>query len=134
MASIAELEGKNTEDRAEIIGVFSNRLSSKMSLGSDVTTYYAAKVDMGERDLFKEELTKENPYNTRGPNMGGKIPIGPICNPSVSAITATLNYKETDALYFVADKNGKIYFTKTNDEHNDMIRKLKDDGLWFTYE
>lgn len=134
LASLAELEGKSTEDRAEIIGVFFNRINNKMSLGSDVTTYYAFKVDMGERDLTAKELNTENPYNTRGPNMVGKIPVGPICNPSKSAIEATLNYKETDAYYFVADKNGKVYFTENNDEHNKIIRKLKDEGLWFVYE
>ena len=105
-----------------------------MSLGSDVSTYYAFKVDMGERDLTVKELNTENPYNTRGPNMSGKIPIGPICNPSKTAIEAALDYTETDAYYFVADKNGKVYFTRNNEEHNKMINKLKKDGLWYTYD
>ncbi len=133
MASMAELEGKSDEDRAEIIGVFYNRIRQGMSLGSDVTTYYAFKVDMGERDLTAKELNTKNPYNTRESSMAGMIPVGPICNPSKSAIEATLNYKETDALYFVADKNGKVYFTKTNSDHNRKIQELKNDGLWFTY-
>ncbi len=133
MASMAELEGKSLEDREEIVGVFYNRIRQGMSLGSDVTTYYAFKVDMGDRDLTVKELNTENPYNTRGPGMSGMIPVGPICNPSKSAIEATLNYKETDALYFVADKNGKVYFTKNNSEHNKKIQELKSKGLWFTY-
>ncbi len=133
LASLAELEGKSLEDREEIVGVFFNRINDGMSLGSDVTTYYAFKVDMGERDLTAKELNTENPYNTRGPNMGGKIPVGPICNPSKLAIEATLNYKETDNYYFVADKNGKVYFTKNNEEHNKMINKLKKDNLWYVY-
>lgn len=134
LASIAELEGKSDEDRAEIIGVFYNRLKKNMSLGSDVTTYYAFKIDMGERDLTSKELNTENPYNTRGQNMSGKIPVGPIDNPSKSAIKATLNYEDTDALYFVADKNGKVYFTKTNEEHNAKIKELKNSDLWYTYD
>ncbi len=134
LASMAELEGKSYEDRQEIVGVFFNRIYKKMNLGSDVTTYYAFKVDMGERDLTVKELNTENSYNTRGPNMAGKIPIGPICNASKSAMEATMNYIETDALYFVADKNGKIYFTKTNEQHNKMIKTLKSEGLWFVYE
>ena len=134
MASLAELEGKSLEDRKEIIGVFFNRLNIGMSLGSDVSTYYAFKVDMGDRDLTVNELNTENPYNTRGPGMSGKIPIGPICNPSKIAIEAALAYKETDAYYFVADKNGKVYFTKNNDQHIKMINKLKKEGLWYTYE
>lgn len=133
MASLAELEGKSLEDRKEIIGVFYNRIVERMSLGSDVTTYYAFKVDMGDRDLTVKELNTENPYNTRGPNMAGKIPVGPICNPSKEAIDATLNYTPTDAFYFVADKNGDVYFTKNNNEHVRMIQKLKREGKWFTY-
>ena len=133
LASMAELEGESLEDRKEVIGVFINRINKNMSLGSDVTTYYAFKVDMGERDLKAKELNTENPYNTRGPNMAGKLPVGPICNPSKEAIEAALDYTETDALYFVADKNGKVYFTKSNDEHNKKIKELKDNGLWFTY-
>lgn len=134
MASLAELEGKSLEDRKEIIGVFFNRLDIGMPLGSDVSTYYAFKVDMGDRDLTVKELNTENPYNTRGPGMSGKIPIGPICNPSKTAIEAALDYKQTDAYYFVADKNGKVYFTKNNDEHIRMINKLKKEGLWYTYD
>ena len=134
MASIAELEGKNTEDRAEVIGVFYNRVNAKMSLGSDVTTYYAVKVDMGDRDLTKREIDTYNAYNTRGPKMAGKIPIGPICNPSRSAIEATINYQETDAYYFVADNNGKLYFSKNYEKHQDTIRKLKKADLWYVYE
>ena len=133
LASLTELEGKSLEDREEIIGVFFNRMADGMSLGSDVTTYYAFKVDMGERDLTAKELNTYNPYNTRGPNMSGKLPVGPICNPSKSAIEATLNYKQTDAYYFVADKTGKVYFTKNNEEHNKMINKLKNEGLWYVY-
>lgn len=133
LASMTELEGKNLEDRKEIVGVFWNRISEGMSLGSDVTTYYAFRVDMADRNLTKKEINTYNSYNTRGPNMSGKLPIGPICNPSKEAIEATLQYTETDALYFVADKNGKVYFTKTNDEHNRKISELKEKNLWYTY-
>ena len=134
LASMAELEGENKDDRAEIVGVFLNRIKENMSLGSDVTTYYAFGVDMGESDLTKKQLNTENPYNTRGPNMRGKLPVGPICNPSIDAIDATINYKETDALYFVADKKGKVYFSKTNEEHTKIIKELKDNNLWHVYE
>ena len=46
-----------------------------MSLGSDVTTYYAFNVDMKDSDLTKNQINTYNPYNTRGPNMEGKIPV-----------------------------------------------------------
>ena len=41
LASIVELEGVNSVDRASVAGVFYNRLNNGMTLGSDVTTYYA---------------------------------------------------------------------------------------------
>lgn len=133
IASMVELEAKDIEDRHKVASVFYNRLAKKMPLGSDVTTYYGAKVDMGERDLYKSELNAENAYNTRNINMAGKIPIGPICNPDISSIKAAITPARTNNYYFVADKNGKVYFTKTNTEHEQMIKKLKEAGLWYTY-
>lgn len=133
IASMVELEGIHDEDRAGISGVFYNRIRQGMSLGSDVTTYYAWKVDMGERDLTYEELNTYNPYNTRGPNMQGKIPVGPISSVSKTSLEAALKPENTENLFFVADKNGKVYFTKTNAEHEQMVSALKAQGLWFEY-
>lgn len=133
IASIVELEGRDFDSRAGIASVIFNRLKSKMSLGSDVTTYYAMQVDMGERNLYSSELKTSNPYNTRGPNMNGKLPIGPIANPSEESIKATLNPSQTDYLYFVADSNGKIYFAKTYKEHQNTIKELQKQGLWYQY-
>lgn len=133
LASVAELEGTTSNERKNIIGVFINRLDSTMSLGSDVTTYYASKVDMGERDLTMDEIVSNNPYNTRSVENVGKLPIGPICNPSNNAIDATINYQANDYYYFVSDKDGNIYFTKTESEHNKKIKELKDKGKWFEY-
>mgnify|MGYP002519813055 CR=1 FL=1 len=129
MAYESYLEGKSLEDRKEIIGVFYNRIVERMSLGSDVTTYYAFKVDMGERDLTVKELNSDNPYNTRPISSSGKLPVGPICNPSESAIEAAINYTSNDYFYFVADKNGKVYFTKTDSEHISKVNELKQKGL-----
>ena len=134
IASIVELEGNTEEERQGIASVIYNRLKSNMSLGSDVTTYYAIKTDMGERNLYAPEINTYNPYNTRGPSMAGKLPIGPICNPSEEAIKATLNPLETNYLYFVADSTGKIYFTSTYKEHQEVIQRLQKQGLWYEYE
>lgn len=133
LASIVEVEGKNVDDRKEIAGVFFNRLNAGMSLGSDVTTYYAAKVDMGERDLYKAELDSVNAYNTRSASMAGKLPVGPICNPRIESIVAVLKPYVNDYYYFVADKNGKVYFTKTYSEHSSKVNELKQAGLWYMY-
>ena len=134
MASIVELEGKNSDARKDIASVFYNRLKANISLGSDVTTYYAYGIDMGDRDLKKSELNSYNPYNTRGPKMQGKLPIGPIASPSLSSIQAAAQPNETEYLFFLADKNGKVYFTRNNSEHEKMISNLKKQGLWYVYE
>lgn len=133
VASIVEMEGMHPEDRKDIASVLYNRLDKNMKLGSDVTTYYAIKVEVGERDLYQSELDTYNPYNTRGPRMDGKLPIGPISSVGLKAIEAAIEPNETDYLFFVADKNGKVYFTKTNEEHDRKIQELKDEGLWYEF-
>ncbi len=133
LASIVELEGVNVSDRFDVSGVFYNRLNSGWSLGSDVTTYYASKIDMNERDLKKSELDECNNYNTRNSCMAGKLPVSPICNPGIESIEATINPNQHSYYFFVADKNKKTYFTKTNAEHLQMIASLKSQGLWYEY-
>lgn len=134
MASIVELEGNNSENRPKIASVIYNRLNNNMSLGSDVTTYYAIRVDMGERDLYAKEINTYNSYNTRGPNMEGKLPVGPIANVSEESINAVLHPVNEQYLYFVADKNGEIYFSNTYEEHQQTITTLRKKGLWYEYE
>lgn len=134
LASIVELEGNEGTDRKGIAGVFYNRLDNNWSLGSDVTAYYGAGVALSERDLTTNELNDNNPYNTRVSAMAGKLPIGPICNPSLESIDAVINPTKHDYYYFVADKNGKTYFTKTEKEHATKRDELIEAGLWYTYE
>jgi len=133
IASIIETESMSNEGRKDVSSVIYNRLNNGMPIQSDVTTYYAVKVDMEERDLYQKELDTYNPYNTRGPNMEGKLPIGPISSVSKNSIEAALNPSNTDYIFFVADKNGKLYFTKTVSEHNNIVNKLKSQGLWYEY-
>ena len=133
IASIVETESVNKEDRKGVAGVIYNRLNRNMAIQSDVTTYYAFKIDMGERDLYQREIDTYNRYNTRGPNMEGKLPVGPISSVSKLSIEAAIEPKDTDYLFFVADKNGKVYFSKTNTEHNQIISELKSKGLWYEY-
>ena len=134
VASIIETESRSEDGRKDVASVIYNRLKSGMAIQSDVTTYYAFKVDVGERDLYYKELNTYNPYNTRGPNMEGKLPIGPISSVGKSCIDAALNPNDTDYLFFVADKNGKLYFTETLTGHNNIVNKLQEEGLWYEYE
>ena len=128
LASLIEQEGVTAEDRALVASVFYNRLKINMSLGSDVTTYYAAKKDLTQ-SLTKAELNDCNGYNTRCVTMKG-LPVGPISNFGITSIKATLEPASSDYYYFVADTNKKVYFTKTMSEHNQTIAKLKKEGKW----
>ena len=129
LASISELEGLKDTDRKLIVGVFQNRLSKGMNLGSDVTTYYAFNQAM-DKDLTSEMFNTYNPYNTRSSAMAGKLPVGPICNPSIESIMASINPTKSDCYYFVADKNGNVYYTKTSSEHSAKVKELKEKGDW----
>lgn len=134
LASIAEREANNLEDRKNVVGVFYNRLNNGIALGSDVTTYYAAKKKLWSGDLTIEEINSDNPYNTRSASSAGKLPIGPICSPVDEAINATLNYTSNNYFYFVSDKNGKLYFSETEDEHVRKVQELQESGNWHTYD
>jgi len=130
LASIIENEGRTSEDKRNISSVLYNRLNRKMSLGCDATTYYAFKIELGSRDLYKSELNTYNPYNTRGPNMEGKLSVGPICMSGKDSIKAAINPNTTEYLYYVTDNKGKAHFTKTNAEHEAKIRELKAKNEW----
>lgn len=133
LASIVELEVANKDDRKSVAGVFYNRLNSSSfpTLGSDATSYYGAKIDKWESgSLTSKELNDcSNKYNTRC-SLNTGLPVGPIGNPSIESIEAVLHPEENNYYYFVNDCDGKLYLTKTQTEHNNMINKLKKEDKW----
>ena len=132
LASIVELEAGSSHERNGVAAVFYNRIKNNWTLGSDVTTYYAEQKSFKE-DLTITEINSCNAYNTRSTCIVG-LPVGPISNPSTESIEGVMNPTTSDYYYFVADKNGNTYFTKTEYEHNNIIQKLQREGLWYTYE
>lgn len=132
LASIVELEGARADDRRAVAGVFYNRLSSSSypTLGSDATTYYASKIDDWSYSLTNKELNDcSNKYNTRCSSNTG-LPVGPICNPSIESIEATINPEEHEYYYFVADCKGEVYLTRNSAEHDSIISELKREDNW----
>lgn len=119
LASMVEKEANSETDRQKVAQVFFLRLKDNWSLGSDVTTYYGAHKEIGVDELTWNELNDSNPYNTRltDGSMNGKLPIGPICNPNITSISATLNPSDTNYYYFVANVcTGEVFFQTTNAE------------------
>ena len=131
LASIAESESLPGADRKKVVSVSVNRMKKGMSLGSDMTAYYAYKLD----DYKNGGLTIEqfnncsSPYNTRCLSKMG-LPIGPISNPSLDSIVGAIEYEDTTYLFYIADCSGKTYFTNTYDEFISKINELRQQGKW----
>lgn len=115
LASIVEREVNIPADRPIVAQIFLKRYKLGQSLGSDVTTHYAADL-LGVP--FNTNL--DSPYNTR--KVTG-LPPGPICNPGLSAMDAVAHPASTDYLYFLSGNDGKTYFAKTYAEHQANIAK-----------
>ncbi len=130
LASIVELEGANANDRKAVAGVFYNRLNDGWTLGSDVTTYYASKIDNYKYSLtFKELNDCSTGYNTRCKSYTG-LPIGPIANPGIESLGATLYPEDHDYYYFVADCDGNVYLNYNSTGHNNTINRLINENNW----
>lgn len=127
LSSIVMYEAATQEDQQMVSGVFMNRIKINMPLQSSVTVCYVLYdfEDWTDCEAYKNQAI-DNPYNTY---VYGGLPIGPILNPSISAIENTLNYKEHDYLFFIADVyeggDGKVYYTKTYQDHLKKEKELK---------
>lgn len=130
LASIAEVESLPGSNRKKVVGVFVNRINNNISLGSDMTAYYAYKLDDIKNGLTLEQFANcSNPYNTRCTSKMG-LPVGPISNPGIDSIVGAIEYENKGYLYFVADCNGKTYFMNNYTEFESTIRNLINQGLW----
>ncbi len=123
LSSLVEREGVSTKDRRKIAGVFLNRIAANMPLQSDISVLYA--INKHKKNLSMKDLQSNSPYNLY--KNAGYGP-GPFNNPSLDSIKAVLNPSERSEgyLYFVANtKTGKIYYSKTLDEHNQKAGNLQ---------
>lgn len=116
MASLVEKEAVYSSEMPLIAGVFYKRLNIGMPLQSDTTIQYI----LGEQKsiITYKDLEVDSKYNSY---MYKGLPPGPIASPSLQAIMASINYTDTDFLYFVAGNKGKHLFSKTYQEH---LRKI----------
>jgi len=112
LASIIGKEAGNNMEKPLISAVFHNRLRRRMPLQSDPTAVY--DLDGFEGKIVRSHLRRKSPYNTyviRG------LPPGPIANPGVTSIKATLNPAPVDYIYFVSKRDGSHYFSSSLAEH-----------------
>lgn len=112
LASMIEKECKTDEDRPLVSAVFRNRLKANKQLQSCATIKYVEGAVKPYLDSNKDRYNAMiNTYKASG------LPSSPICSPGRKAITAALNPTQCNYMYFFSDKNGKLYFSETYDEH-----------------
>ena len=121
LASIIEKEAGNNNEKLNIASVFLKRLSIGMRLQADPTIIYGLLPNF-DGDIKKSDiLDKNNKYNTY---MIYGLPPSPISISSMSSIDAAIDAVPGDYLFFVADSPTSHYFSKSYDEHLEMINKL----------
>lgn len=128
LASLLEREAYDFEDMRYISGVIWNRLFISMNLQIDASLQYAKGSKPSEpwwpvvrpRDKYIE-----SPYNTYE-NEG--LPPAPIANPSVAAIVAALNPRETNCLFYFHDSEGGFHCAPTYEEHVRLLKEYYGQG------
>jgi peptidoglycan lytic transglycosylase G len=120
LASVIEKETGAGDERPEISAVFHNRLKKHIPLQSDPTVIYGLPAFDG--NLHKKDLSSPSPYNTY--RVQG-LPPGPIANPGIQAIRATLYPSDSRFLYFVSRNDGTHQFSATLIEHNKAVEKYQ---------
>ncbi len=120
LASIIEKETGTNGERPEISAVFHNRLKKHIPLQSDPTVIYGLTSFDG--NIRKKDLSSPSLYNTY--KFTG-LPPGPIANPGIEAIKATLYPSASRALYFVSRNDGTHHFSTTLAEHNQAVEKYQ---------
>lgn len=94
VASIIEAEVRTDTDRRIVSGIIWKRLKLGMPLQVD---------------------SSPDTYKHKG------LPSTPISNPGLQSIVAALEPTSTSYLYFLTDKSGKTYYSKTFEEHQKNI-------------
>ena len=141
LASLLEKESNDGKERQIIAGIILKRLAQGEILGIDASNQYlvadyglcnkeldivcpsfkdAQKIDWWKNSLSTYDLSIDSPYNLR---IKTGLPPTPISSFSLSSLESALSPIQTEYLYYLHDKNGKIWFAKTLDEHNQNIQK-----------
>ena len=120
LASLVEKETGQADERPRVARVFLNRIKRGMRLQSDPTVVY----DLPDFDgtIRRQDLRRHSPYNTY--RIIG-LPPGPICSPGRAALEAVLHPARSDALYFVARRDGTHQFSTTLKEHNRAVQRYQ---------
>lgn len=112
MASIIDKESGGSDDRRLISSVFHNRIAEGMLLQSDATVNFITRRPDPRPTIAETQI--DNPYNTY---VYAGLPPTPINSPGIQSIYAAIYPKESSYFYFRHDRQAKIYFSETYQEH-----------------
>ncbi len=112
MASLLEEEAADSEDRKIISGILWKRFDKKMPL--QVDAIFAYVINKNTYELTTEDLKTDHQYNTY---IRPGLPPTSISNPGLDAIIAAVFPEKTPYWFYLSDKSGKIYYSKTFEEH-----------------
>lgn len=112
LASLLEKEANTFESKRMIAGIIENRLKKDMPLQIDAVFGYIKSTKTFSPKF--SDLKIDSPYNTYK-NKG--LPPGPIASPSLSSIEAAITPEQSDYLYYLTGRNGKMYYSKNFSQH-----------------
>ncbi len=119
MASVVEKEVRSDQDKKIVAGIFWKRVDDDYFLQSCATLAYILGEDKKQYTI--EDTKIDSPFNTYQ-NTG--LPPGPVSNPGLKSIEATILPEKSDYYFFLSDfKTGETVFSETLEEHN--INKYK---------
>ncbi|AWZ04625.1 MULTISPECIES: endolytic transglycosylase MltG [unclassified Streptomyces] len=126
VASLVNAEGKNHDDFRKMAEVVYNRLKKTNDISNQKiefdSTYNYVKGTSEINFNLTEARNFVHPYNTH--NVRG-LPPGPIGNPGLDAVTATLNPDGGGWMFFVSVDGDKTSFSKTYDEHLKLVAEFQ---------
>jgi len=133
LASLVEREAKFIDDRYQVAAVLLNRINADWPLQVDAAVQYAVASDNCQSKVdgdcnwwpeisgshVRQVMSPFNTYKYRG------LPPTPICNPSLQSIEAVIKAPFSSPYwYYLSDKEGKVYLSKTLEEHENNIKQF----------
>ncbi|MFI1931852.1 endolytic transglycosylase MltG [Streptomyces sp. NPDC020330] len=127
VASLVQAEGLTHEDFRKMAEVVYNRLKPDNDVTNRKVEFDSAFNYLTNQSKIKisskEIRTNPDPYNTY---YHEGLPPGPISNPGMDAIKASLNPTTKGYMFFISLDGKKTNFTKTVEEHEKLNAKWKE--------
>ncbi|WP_411083542.1 endolytic transglycosylase MltG [Streptomyces sp. cmx-18-6] len=127
VASLVQAEGLTHDDFRKMAEVVYNRLEPDNTITNRKLEFDSAFNYLNNQSKIKINLreirTNPDPYNTY---YHAGLPPGPIGNPGVDALKASLNPTSNGWMFFISLDGKKTDFTKTVDEHERLNDKFKE--------